>query len=775
MRLPYLIKVLLLLLGLVLLVELSSYITTRVVVRDTVVDGARSELQRGGEVFAQSVRARAEQLALSVRVLTDDFGFKEAVASRDAATIRSALNNHAARIQADIAVVADEQGQLVASTQNRAPSSWSFLTEYAQDVGRSGAHSTMMIGDRPYQFVLAEMRAPLRIGVVGMGFEVDDEMTEQLKRLTGLDISFVSLAGERSAYLSGTLGGDKRSELLSRLDRQRPPPEEVVTSQDALTLFLPVAREPTALAAVLQVPLARALAPFSRLNRQLFWVAVGFSVLAALLAFVIARGVTQPVSALARVARRVAGGHYDTPVPVRSRDELGELAEGFTQMQKAIAEREHHILYQARHDRLTGLINRSELFRALESAIGRSTSTGESFSLLVADVDNFTRINDALSPEIGDQVLVEVARLLQAELGPEESVARLGSDEFALIVREHEGSPVAFAERLLACFARDLSVKGAHLGVDLNMGLVHFPEHGDSPEVLLRRANLALNWARSEQRRVITYQSGWDENHLRRLQLFGDFKQALDSGQISLSYQPKLGLDGGDSLGVEALIRWRHPELGQVNPEEFVGVVESSGQVGLLTRWVLRTSLEQLARWPEALSLSVNLSALDLMDSQLPDVVDKHLRKFDLAPERLWLEITESAVMQEAELSMATMGKLKALGVQLSIDDFGTGYSSLSQLKKLPVSELKIDKSFVLNLDQSEDDQLIVRSTIELGHTLGLTITAEGVESQAIESLLVGYGCERGQGYYYAKPMPAAEAGQWVRQHLNAGSRALSP
>lgn len=762
MRSPYLIKVLLLLLGLVLLVELSSYITTRIVVRDTVIDGARSELERGGEVFAQSVRARAEQLALSVRVLTDDFGFKEAVASRDAPTIRSALNNHAARIKADIAVVADEQGRLVASTQELAPGSWDFLTEYAQSVGRSGAHSTMMIGNRPYQFVLAEMRAPLRIGVVGMGFEIDDELTEELKRLTGLDTSFVSLAGKRSSYLSGTLEGQMRSDLLSRLNRQPPPPRQVVTTNDDMTLLLPVAEEPTALAAVLQVPLARALAPFSRLNQQLLWVAVGFSVLAALLAFVIARGVTQPVSALARVARRVASGHYDTAVPVYSRDELGELAQGFTQMQTAIAEREKHILYQASHDRLTGLINRGELFRALELAIKQSCENGRGFALLVADVDNFTRINDALGPEIGDQVLAEVARLLQREVGEERAVARLGSDEFALVLGEERGPADVFAQCLLDCFARDLNIKGSHLGVDLNIGLSHYPEQGESPEVLLRRANLALNRARSDQHRIMEYQPGWDESHLRHLQIFGDFKQALDSDQISLHYQPKLGLDGGGSLGAEALIRWKHPELGNVNPEEFVAVVESSGQIGLLTRWVLKTGLAQLADWPEPLSLSVNLSALDLMDGQLPDYIAGLLGEFNLSPGRLWLEVTESAVMQEAERSLDTMGRLQALGVVLSIDDFGTGYSSLSQLKKLPVTELKIDKSFVLNLDQSEDDQLIVRSTIDLGHTLGLSITAEGVESRAIEDLLVSYGCERGQGFYYSKPLPAAEFEQWL-------------
>lgn len=772
MRSPYLLKVLLLLLGLVLLVELSSYATTRVVVRDAVIDGARSELQRGGAVFAQLMRARAEQLTLSARILTDDFGFKDVVAGGDAASIRSALDNHAARIQADIAVVADTLGRPIASTRALAPESWSFLVEYAQQPNFNSAHGTKMIGGRPYQFVLAQMRAPLPIGLVGMGFEVNDQLTQELKRLTELDISFINLTEEGGHYLSGTLKGQARLELLNRLQNRAPEPGTVITTEQSMLLLAPVAQD---LVAVLQLPLAQALAPFSQLNQRLLWVAVGFSLLATILAVFIARGVTQPVSTLARVVRRVASGHYDTMVPVQTQDELGELARGVSQMQTAIAEREQHIRYQGSHDRLTGLINRGELFRALESAIQKSNKTGTGFALLVVDIDNFTRINDALGHETGDQVLVEVARLLQRELGEGQVVARLGSDEFAMLLNDERGPAHAFAQCLLDCLMSDLNIKGGYLGMDLNIGLAHYPEHGEDPEVLLRRANLALNRARSEQQRIMDYQSGWDENHLRRLRLFGDFAQALESDQISVHYQPKLGLDGSASLGGEALIRWHHPELGDVNPEEFVAVVESSGQIGQLTRWVLRAASAQLAQWPEAVTLSVNLSALDLMDSQLPDYVARLLQEFNLTPSRIWLEVTESAVMQEAELSIVTMGRLKALGVNLSIDDFGTGYSSLSQLKKLPVSELKIDKAFVLNLDQSEDDQLIVRSTINLAHTMGLSVTAEGIENQAAEALLIEYGCERGQGYYYSKPLPADAFEQWLHHHLRPNGKAVNP
>ncbi|WP_286804198.1 cache domain-containing protein, partial [Marinimicrobium sp. UBA4209] len=302
MRTSYLAKVLLLLLGLVLLVELSSYTATRLVVRDTVTDNARRELQRGGEVFAELIQARAEQLSLSAEVLTDDFGFKEAVAVADAPTLVSALENHAARINADIALVADQQGDLVASTQPLSEASWSYLRRYTQVQEARTQQRSLMIDGRPYQFVISDVRAPLPLGVAGLGFEIDNRLTETLKRLTGLEISFVSLEEDGARYLSGTLPGSQRQALLGWLSESSPATETVIATEQHMTLMLPVAEQPTPLAAVLQVPLEQVMAPFARLNGQLLWIALGFSIIAALLAVLLARSVTQPVSALANVA-----------------------------------------------------------------------------------------------------------------------------------------------------------------------------------------------------------------------------------------------------------------------------------------------------------------------------------------------------------------------------------------------------------------------------------------------------------------------------------------
>jgi diguanylate cyclase (GGDEF)-like protein len=469
---------------------------------------------------------------------------------------------------------------------------------------------------------------------------------------------------------------------------------------------------------------------------------------------------------LAGVAKRITSGDYDTPVQVQSNDELGDLAQGFTKMQSAIAERERHITYQAQHDSLTQLINRGRLFPELDHTIANAQAQQSRFALLAMDIDNFTRINDTLSPEIGDQVLQAVAQRIATHAGEAGVAVRLGSDEFALIllgVDAQRGQQEA--EALLARFQPDIRLTAISLNVDINIGLVVYPDDGDRPETLLRRANLALNQSRNSQTRITVYQSGWDERHLRRLALFGELRNALLSGQISLNYQPKVYLANRRQLGAEALVRWQHPELGFVNPEEFIAVAESTGQIGLLTRWVVKTAINQLSQFKAQgydLSMSVNLSALDLLDNTLPDYIQALVSEYRLDPQSLCLEITESAIMGEAEKSLDNLERLRQLGLVLSIDDFGTGYSSLSQLKKLPVSELKIDKSFIFNLVSNADDQLIVRSTIDLGHTLGLSITAEGVETQNIERLLEDMGCDTVQGYLYSKALPAAAFQQWL-------------
>lgn len=768
-RFSYLLKLLAFLIGLVVVLEAISYLATRLVINKAVTQNARTELLAGGELFTRIMQNNAEQLVLSVKVLTDDFGFKDAVATRDEKTIASALINHSARVKADIGVLISNDGKLITSDEMFG---LQIVDEFnslkTQALNRGQAYDIIIVDGRAYQFVMFAVKAPVIIGLAGMGFEIKQDFSAELQRLTGLEVSFVIHDGKQFHYLNGTQESQRRDNLIGQLEATQKQ-GEVFVYDDIISLAVPAARQNNHLLAVLQVPLSQVLAPFSRLNVQLFVLALVFAVLAGIAALFLARSVTRPVSLLADIARKIASGFYATPISVNSKDELGDLARAFISMQQAIGEREQQVLFQSEHDPLTGLPNRLRIFPELEDAISRSRPLKESVFLLVIDIKNFTQINDELSQEIGDAVLREVGQKI-ARILTHGEVLRFGSDEFlAILMSPAAETIVELTELIHSAFKTPLLVSGLQVSVEVNIGLATYPGDADSAESLLRRANLAVNEGRGSEQRTCWYQQGWDEKHLRRLHLFREFESSLRDGYISLYYQPKINLERPDTLGAEALVRWRHPEMGFVSPDEFIGVIESSGQITILTRWVLKTAIAHLRKLLDAeikITCSVNLSALDLLVDDLPAYVAELLQSHKVPAENLYLEITESAIMREADKCLHNLRRLRDLGITLSIDDFGTGYSSLSQLKKLPVSELKIDKSFILNLDTSADDQLIVRSTIDLGHTLGLSVTAEGVESEAIKALLKTYGCDTAQGYLYSKPLPADDFIQWVNTYL---------
>lgn len=766
-RISYLFKLLMVLIGLVVTLEVISYATTRLVIHQAVTKNAQAELISGGELFSRLMQKNLEQLALSVKVLTEDFGFKDAVASNDEKTIRSALINHAARVKADLGVLIDTGGQIIVSDEQSAlliQEEFKQLKNRAEQRGQ--AYDTVILGDKAYQFVMFSVKAPMIIGIAGMGFEIKKDFSDELKRLTDLDVSFVSYQ-QQPKYITGTLEQAQRMELLNQLSRQ-PRMGEVFEYDNGMSLIVPVIGKQEALVAVLQVPLSKALAPFARLNIQLFLLALVFSIFAAIVASFLARSVTHPVTLLGNIAQRIAKGLYNTPIAIKSNDELGDLANAFIQMQAAIGEREQQVIYQSEHDPLTGLPNRLRVFPELQAAIARLNQDAQLY-LMIIDIKDFTQVNDELSQEIGDALLKEVGKRL-VDVAGQDKVLRLGSDEFLILFSCPDADEALLvAGNIHNSFKQPITLSGIQINIDVNMGIAVYPQDADSAESLLRRANLALNHGRSTGVDTCYYQHGWDEKHLRRLHIFREFEVSLAAGHLSVYYQPKVNLKDPRSLGAEALIRWQHPELGFITPDEFIGLIESSGQITLLTRWVIKTALLQLKHLLADnldIRLSVNLSAVDLLEDDLPDYIIYLLNTYHIPAEKLCLEVTESAVMREADKSLDNLYRLQAVGMILSIDDFGTGYSSLSQLKKLPVSELKIDKSFILNLDTNADDQLIVRSTIDLGHTLGLSVTAEGVESAAIRELLQTYGCDTAQGYLYSKPLPANSFSAWIRDYL---------
>ncbi|MEE9250217.1 MAG: EAL domain-containing protein, partial [Alphaproteobacteria bacterium] len=434
---------------------------------------------------------------------------------------------------------------------------------------------------------------------------------------------------------------------------------------------------------------------------------------------------------------------------------------------KAQRERLEHL---ALHDALTDLPNGSLLNDRIEVAVRAARRTRESFALLLLDLDRFKEINDTLGHPVGDAVLKEVGRRLAASLGDAVTIARLGGDEFAVLLpmATNPGDHARrLAERIVGALQAPFEVDRMSLEVGGSIGIAMFPQHGEDPSRLLRSADVAMYMAKREPGTIALYDPGRDHHSVRSLALKGDLRRAIESDQLVLQYQPQVDLAAGQVIGAEALVRWRHPEHGVVLPDEFIALAEQIGLIRQLTRWVLNTALRQAAAWHRkgfAIAVSVNLSPRNLHEDDLSETIGGLLERYGVEPRHLTLEITESAIMVDPTRALKVIERLSAIGVRLAIDDYGTGYSSLAYLKRLPVDEIKIDKSFVMNMTHDRNDRVIVRSTVDLVHNLGLKVVAEGVACKEQFRRLKAFGCDTGQGHFVSHPLPLADFMVWLEQ-----------
>jgi diguanylate cyclase (GGDEF)-like protein len=419
--------------------------------------------------------------------------------------------------------------------------------------------------------------------------------------------------------------------------------------------------------------------------------------------------------------------------------------------------------HEAAHDPLTGLANWSRLRSDADAAIGR----GGPVALVLMDLDRFKDVNDTLGHHNGDVLLLEVARRLAAYRREGMTVGRLGGDEFAVVLIDPSDAEAAarVGRELIDLVARPVVIEGVRLEMAASVGIAVHPEHGLDAASLLQRADVAMYSAKAEHAGVAMYQPSEDHVSARRLVLAGELRRAIDDGELVVAYQPKASLEDGRAVGVEALLRWQHPELGFVAPDEFIPIAERTGLIVPLTTYVLDRALGQCATWLGSglqVGVAVNLSVRNLLDSELPDQIGALLVRHGVEPRRLTLEITESSVMADPARAVDVLERLSRIGIRLSVDDFGTGYSSLTYLKALPVDEVKIDKSFVLSMATDAGDAAIVRSIIDLGGALGLTVVAEGVEDEEAWGRLAELGCDVVQGYALSRPVPAEAATAWL-------------
>ncbi len=719
------------------------------------------ELTASATVFNRIWALRSEQMQEGAALLSRDFGFREAVASKDAATIRSALGNLASRLGADRAFIVGLDGSATAADgRPLEPGAAKVLASLDQDEDASGVFT---ISGVPYQAISAPILSPTLSGWVVFANRLDRKEMGSLERLSAIPMNAAVVrqvrpgvwrfsGGERPGVDPDQLSRFVNRELADSTVHAR---QLTTTSGPAIALVTPLKTLSTSAPAVLvlRYPLARALAPYRLLLEAAAGVGLlGFAVL-VLGTWALTRSVTRPISELDEAAHRLQRGESVT-VTVSTQDEIGRLAESFNTMASEIRTRERKITHLAMHDAETDLPNR----RALEEAIAPMAGSAEGKLVVAAlGVDRFAHVRGAIGYGLAASLMGEIGRRL-GSLHPGRPLARLSTDVLGLaFLTDDVHAAQRLAIELLGELEAPLSLGDNTIDVSLTIGLAVQGEHDDIVGSIVERAAIALDQARAVHLKTAVFDPAAYGDPSANLSLMSEMLAGLGQGQMLLHHQPKLDLREGRVTGAEVLIRWRHPVRGLIVPDRFIPMAEETGHIGALTEWVLARSLEEMSLLRHSghdLTASVNLSGRLLGDASFTSHVLEMVRG---APGALCFEITETAVIDNPEVALRSIERFRAAGIGVSIDDYGSGLSSLAYLKQIRADELKIDKAFILKIDESHRDALLVRSTIDLAHSLGLKVTAEGVETQTALTLLKGMGCDIAQGYLIARPMPLKE------------------
>lgn len=710
--------------------------------------GATRDMQANARVFEELMDLRARQMRESADVLAHDFGFREAVATGDGATIDSALVNLRTRSQSDAAFVVTLDGELLSAGDTRigsADSLWFSLDEGKQQ-------GIIKVGETLSLAAASPIEAPDLIGWLVLAQPLDQQEMARLSDLAAIDIN-ASVVG--AATTPAWLRDAPNGTVLKR-------------DTDERYLYhvtaLPTLSDGIAPRLVLRHSLTRSLAEYSSLQWLLILLASGGILLVVVLSWRVAKTVTNPLHKLDEATRLIAEGR-DVELSIETDDEIGRLAESFNSMVTAIEERERKIAHVGLHDDLTGLPNRKLFVEQLDQQLARLRES-ENLMVIYADLDDFKVINDTLGHPSGDALLCDVARRLSQEL-PDALIARLGGDEFAILIEHADNgeSLASVAGRVQACFDRSIMLDGQQADCSGSVGIAVAPGDGRDGTTLMKNADLALYRAKSDGKATYHFfEPKLDEQARLRRQTELDLRQSLRDGSFELHYQPLYSLSQERYTGFEALIRWNHPNRGMVSPLEFIPLAEETGLILPIGEWVIREACRQAAEWPGDYSIAVNISPKQFAYPGLTNTILQALASSGLEPNRLELEITESIFIVDVEKTLATLHKLRDLGVRIALDDFGTGYSSLSYLRSFPFDKVKIDRSFVEDLGESGNAHAVVRAITTLADALGMDTLAEGVELTEQLEVLRREGCQNIQGYLFSKPMSVSDVNRMMQE-----------
>ena len=715
---------------------------------------AEREVQRqlavGVSVFSRLLESNRRQLTQAAQAVAADYGFREAVSTRDTDTLVSVLENSGERIGAGMVVLTSLNDDVIATSGLQVKAGTPFPVSPVQRnrMADEGATSLMVDNGRIFEFVTVPVRSPLPVALLSMGFELDRNAARELAEITGLSVTLSVNSGGHWTDVVSTVppGAARQADVVTRrIEMSKWGNAEVV--------------------AILSRSLADARAPFERLTNVLFLIAAISLIASALAAFWLARNITRPLQDLTQAVDQMRDGTYDVALSVQRRDELGVLAEGLQLMQTAVQSRDQSIRRLAYEDSLTGLMNRTAFGAALSRALAEAR--GAPIAVGVINLDRFRRINEHLGYSVGDAVLTKMAARLAAVPSVNSAVARFAADQFAAFARLSDAAGLqAWGTSLVMALSDPVFVEAQPIDISATVGLALAAADAPSADELLRCADLALEHARREKRPLAAYEEALKPAARDQLSLLGELRHAVEHDELRLFFQPKIELKTARVAGAEVLLRWQHPTRGLLSPADFIPFAEQTGFIRRLTRWTLDHAIAQGARWQQAgraLGIAVNISAEDIADVRLDSRVASLLTRHQLPPALLTLEVTESGFIEDPTRALRMLDAIAALGVSLSIDDFGTGYSSLSHLARMPVHEVKIDRSFVQGLESDPEFAPVLRSVIDMGHGLGLKVVAEGIETEEAAARLRDFGCDIAQGYLYAKPMPLPQFESWLK------------
>ncbi len=720
-------------------------------------------------IFNVQFNSRRDYLKAFAETAAKDYGIKQVFAD-DQRSLLIAMNNHRKRIDADIAMAISPTGLvkaqlLVTNKQVKQGSEQQTQFRFADwlSLDNNNPDHLYAVDNAVFQLSLSPLTVGDRIiGWLAFGFKIDQALAKRFYDITQLHTDFAIIQGERWRLIASS--NDKANLLLTQRIVERDIPGEYIAVGQSI-----VNEGPLELVFAMYGLRADIVKTLQEQWWQLLILTLFTLCLSLAVAYIIAASITKPIKTLVKQAKIVARGDYQQTVQINDNSELGQLASEFNVMQSAVLSREEKITHGANHDPLTDLPNR----RALKSALEHFGKQQHAVKVYHLNLCRIKDVNETLGHDVGDWLIKSMAKRLMC-LQQSVQIFHMGADEFILLEQLQSAySSEDLLNDIRQVLEGNCDYRGISLQLQVRIGIAAIPKHSKDPQLILQQADTALNHCRKTNQSVQVYHSDLDVNSVEQLNLINDLKGAITDHQLELHYQPKINLSTGIVTHVEALVRWQHPQLGMIPPDNFIHIAEQTGQINPLTRWVFIEALKQYRQWQKVqldLNIAINISAENLKDSGFYQFISQTIIDFQVPAEKVTLEVTESAVVDDASAAIALLTKFKVQGFKISIDDYGTGYSSLAQLKQLPVHELKIDKSFVQRLSIDEDDQTIVRSTIELAHNMGLSVVAEGIEDKFSLDWLAEHHCELGQGYYISRPKPANALTSWLlKQKIDTG------